>query len=71
MWQYAIKMIDLEDHQRKDHLLMEIQVGPVHGDRRQVMRELVHPNLVNLKDIFMERNSLMLVMELMQVRFPF
>ena len=31
------------------------------------MRKLVHPNLVNLKDIFLERNKLMLVMELMQV----
>ena len=32
------------------------------------MRKLVHPNLVNLKDIFLERNKLMLVMELMQVK---
>ena len=33
----------------------------------QVMRELVHPNLVNLKDIFLEKSRLLLVMELMQV----
>ena len=31
------------------------------------MRELVHPNLVNLKDIFLEKSRLLLVMELMQV----
>jgi len=54
--EFAVKSIDLEDHLRKDHLLMEVQV----------MRKLVHPNLVNLKDIFLERNKLMLVMELMQ-----
>ena len=34
----------------------------------KVMRKLVHPNLVNLKDIFLEKNRLMLVMELMQVK---
>ena len=32
------------------------------------MRKLVHPNLVNLKDIFLEKSRLLLVMELMQVR---
>jgi len=53
---YAVKSIDLEDHLRKDHLLMEVQV----------MRKLVHPNLVNLKDIFLEKSRLLLVMELMQ-----
>ena len=31
------------------------------------MRELVHPNLVNYREIFMERNNLMMVMELMKV----
>jgi hypothetical protein len=31
------------------------------------MRELVHPNLVNYVEMFMERNSLMMVMELMKV----
>jgi len=30
------------------------------------MRKLVHPNLVNLKDIFLEKSRLLLVMELMQ-----
>jgi len=54
--EFAVKSIDLEDHLRKDHLLMEVQV----------MRKLVHPNLVNLKDIFLEKNKLLLVMELMQ-----
>jgi hypothetical protein len=32
------------------------------------MRELVHPNLVNYEELFLERNNtLMLVMEYMQV----
>ena len=65
-----MKIIDLEDHQRKDHLLMEIQVLRIasEGGRAvQVMRELVHPNLVNYVEMFMERNSLMIVMELMKV----
>jgi hypothetical protein len=31
--QYAVKIIDLEDHQRKDHLLMEIQVQRSEGGR--------------------------------------
>jgi serine/threonine protein kinase len=31
------------------------------------MRELIHPNLVNYEELFLEKNSLMLVMEYMQV----
>jgi hypothetical protein len=31
------------------------------------MRELVHPNLVNYEELFLERHSLMLVMEYMPV----
>eukprot|EP00092_Neocalanus_flemingeri_P013383 GFUD01014427.1.p1 GENE.GFUD01014427.1~~GFUD01014427.1.p1 ORF type:complete len:640 (-),score=139.11 GFUD01014427.1:110-2029(-) len=54
--EYAIKTIDISDHKRKDHLLMEIQV----------MRELVHPNLVNYVELFLERNLLMMVMEFMR-----
>merc|ERR1712130_532151 len=54
--EFAVKSIDLEDHARKDHLLMEVQV----------MRKLVHKNLVNLKDVFLEKSRLLLVMELMQ-----
>ena len=30
------------------------------------MRELVHPNLVNYCELFLERNTLMMVMELMR-----
>ena len=50
-----MKQIDMTDHKRKDHLLMEVQV----------MRELVHPNLVNYVDMFLENNTLWLVMELL------
>jgi len=53
--QVAVKSIDIRDHDRKDHLLMEIKV----------MRELVHKNLVNYVDLFLERNLLLLVMELL------
>ena len=54
-FQYAVKTIDISDHKRKDHLLMEIMV----------MRELTHPNLVNYVDLFLESLSLKMVMELM------
>jgi len=54
--EFAIKTIDIADHKRKDHLLMEIQV----------MRELVNPNLVNYVELFLERNTLMMVMEFMR-----
>ena len=54
-FQYAVKTIDISDHKRKDHLLMEIMV----------MRELTHPNLVNYVDLFLENLSLKMVMELM------
>ncbi|XP_023334616.1 serine/threonine-protein kinase PAK 2 isoform X2 [Eurytemora carolleeae] len=50
----AVKAIDITDQERKDHLLMEIKV----------LRELEHPNLVNYEELFLERNYLMLVMEL-------
>lgn len=53
--EYAVKTIDISDHKRKDHLLMEIMV----------MRELTHPNLVNYVDLFLESLSLKMVMELM------
>ena len=32
----------------------------------QVMRELVHPNLVNYVELFLEKNTLMMVMEFMR-----
>ena len=34
----------------------------------QVLRELVHPNLVNYEELFLERNYLMLAMEFLAVK---
>eukprot|EP00095_Tigriopus_kingsejongensis_P001908 snap_masked-scaffold726_size105808-processed-gene-0.0 protein:Tk01908 transcript:snap_masked-scaffold726_size105808-processed-gene-0.0-mRNA-1 annotation:"serine threonine-protein kinase pak 1-like" len=49
----AIKTIDLNSGEKKVHLLMEVQV----------MRELVHPNLVSFLDIFVTDTELSVVME--------
>ena len=56
MFQFAIKNIDISDHKRKDQLLTEVIV----------MRELNHPNLVNYVELFLEKDTLMMVMEFMQ-----
>jgi len=53
--EFACKTIDISNHERLDHLLMEVMV----------MKELNHPNLVNYVDLFLENSSLMMVMELM------
>ena len=53
--EFAVKTIDISDHKRKDHLLLE----------HMVMKELTHPNLVNYTELFLERNNLMMVMEYM------
>ena len=36
--QYAVKSIDLEDHLRKDHLLMEVQVKKCSLDLNVIMK---------------------------------
>ena len=37
-FQYAVKSIDLEDHLRKDHLLMEVQVKKCSLDLNVIMK---------------------------------